>query len=369
MKKSNKKQTKKAKLTKKITRKQKGQKPAGKRKNEKNSLKSSHKVKARDEIVSKASNRLNGAKQGANKGIVLPTGRSAGKGAKSGPEKGRKGAGKGGSADCASRPIRSNTLGGSPGTTQKVKQSKTIPADATTKFKWYVIALSPEAKDDKVRVKIKRERKEYRVEKLIRKVVSLKYESKEVFRGEYRTIRRRRFPGYLLVECKLTPEVQSFLQETRGVLCILSGKYNIVAVDTQHAAILMLENSIVNVNKKEEKERVAEVKAAEKENKKVIYQFEKGMPVIVQKKPTEPWHGTEGIVYDISGENEQLAIAIEFDLLFEKKRLVFKPEELMPMSIYNRIQQSKERVQNVNPSFEDSRKENPSDAGGVQESI
>lgn len=62
-------------------------------------------------------------------------------------------------------------------------------------------------------------------------------------------VKRKKFPGYLILQADLTPLVHGYIQGTGGVECVLMGKENVVAVDTEEAAELLLERKEQNVPK------------------------------------------------------------------------------------------------------------------------
>lgn len=128
------------------------------------------------------------------------------------------------------------------------------------------------------------------------------------------TVKRKKFPGYLLLQARLTQEVLSAVQTTKGLECILMGRDNIVAVDTEEAAELLLERKWQN-----EKVRTARIDTRPK--------FTVGQSVTVIGDKTAAWFGQTGIVKEVS-QQPNMSTKVEFQLLGLPVKVVFDARTL-----------------------------------------
>jgi len=231
------------------------------------------------------------------------------------------------------------------------------PIKKKNQREWYVIAVTPGYRDEKVRKNLVRERKKLDndVRKLVGKILSPKHEivtlapvgkderpfmdvkapheelgyetpktvkvagkysfmkylrvGEDNRKREEKVKRVAKFPGYLIIECRLTDEVKSFIMTTKGVQCILMNPQNIVSMKDQEAAELLLEkrdidNRKKNPPKKDEPKKddktfsFDDIKKEEsKEPVPVVNNntFEKGETVLIEKKGY-PWDGYKAII-------------------------------------------------------------------------
>lgn len=202
---------------------------------------------------------------------------------------------------------------------QKAKES---PKEQ--EFRWYVISVNTNFSDRKVRRTLTKEKKIAGLEKLIKNVKLLRYESHETRNGMPMTFHRARFPGYLFVQCKMTPEVQTFIQTHKGVFCILMNPNNLQSADSLHMAQLLIEQSKSNQKKRiaqsnplataAKKQEIVE-KQQESESEPVSKpptsqtKFVVDENVIVNIPPNGPWHGMEGKVVRIDDGRYTVQIA------------------------------------------------------------
>lgn len=296
----------------------------------------------------------NAAFKGGNKGIVLPKGRNAGKRAKSGQKTAIKRGGKGVSRSIPARtpPYKGETGGKSNGKGKAGKRAIAVmkPDKKRSEFQWYVIAVTPGFNDKKTRTRIVRGKKKEGLSRYIRKVLSIRTETQKEVKGEIKTFRTARFPGYLLVECKLNDEVKSYLQTMKGVLCILMNRDNIVGVESQHAATLMLENQQVGENKKKElaarKKANSPASVREETKPNPTPKFEVGQTVRINRtNPTLAWHGSEVYITEVDDE----CLTAMFYLMGAKQYFRLPHSEFQHIKENNGHSVSSTGKQNSNP--------------------
>ncbi len=304
------------------------------------------KIIARPQTRFKASSAVNAAKRGVSNTIPLPKRRNAGKGPKSAQIRASKPAGIPVSAKPAKpapkpapkRMKPAEVVNKKPlspfrdaaGRWKRPKSWKEVKKDMekakktppNPEFMWYVVSVQQGYRDRKVRTAIVRGKKQAGLTRLIKKVVLVKYESPEVREGVVKIIRRLAFPGYILVHCKLTEDVQSYLQNMRGVFTLLMNPEKIVAMQTQQAAEIMLRNQdVLDRQKKERLERKAPADS----------KFKVGMEVVVIRKNPgiDPWHLVSAKVSKVNGSK----VTIQFQLIGTDYELILDADEVVPRAL------------------------------------
>lgn len=135
------------------------------------------------------------------------------------------------------------------------KLTKKIPAKPT--MQWYVLSVNMNYSDTKCRKQLRDLKKLPDFKKLIGRIaIPAKYEEtryknvvdeegNETGAVEESTVNRTRYPGYVVFECILTPEVRAEINGLKSVFCILMKPFHEVALSTEDEANLYLEKDRV----------------------------------------------------------------------------------------------------------------------------
>lgn len=126
-------------------------------------------------------------------------------------------------------------------------------------------------------------------------------------------VKRKKFPGYLVIQANLTDTVRSTILTCKGVEMILMNKDNIVAVETEEAAELLLERKEQTTKKEKEEAPTATYKPGDQ------------VKVIGDSKA--PWFGQQGKVVSCEVPPNMTAL-VEFPLLGRPIQVAFDARTL-----------------------------------------
>lgn len=114
--------------------------------------------------------------------------------------------------------------------------------------------------------------------------------------------KRKKFPGYLVANLELTPDAFHLVTEAEGVHCILMSNDKPTPMESEEAALLLLERTAVNKEYLRHRE----------ENKKVELDYKVGDKVVVTEGV---WKRQSGKVVQISGPDNDPLISVMVSML------------------------------------------------------